>query len=116
MSDATVDNLVEEAILEYTFGNYEQALALLDQAQAVQPDSFAVWHTRTEVLFARRQLDAALAAAERALLLSPEDVHIHTSLSRIWMEKGDKSTAEEYSAKARMLGWKKDLQSGPDEF
>ncbi len=115
MNDATVENLVEDAILEYTFGNYEKALALLDQAQAVQTDSFAVWHTRSEVLFALRRLDEALTAAETALRLSPEDVHIHTSLSRIWMEKGNKTTAEEYSAKARLLGWKKDLHAAQSQ-
>jgi Flp pilus assembly protein TadD len=62
-----------------------------------------------------RNHDEALAAAEKALSLEPDDVHINTSLSRIWMERGDKTRAEEYGAKARMLNWKEELKDPPSE-
>ena len=46
-----------------------------------------------------------LAAGEQALTLRPKDIHIHTSMSRIWMERGDKTKAEHHGAQARILGW-----------
>jgi hypothetical protein len=46
-----------------------------------------------------------LAAGEHALALRPKDIHIHTSMSRIWMERGDKAKAEHHGAQARILGW-----------
>ncbi|MDX2109521.1 MAG: tetratricopeptide repeat protein [Verrucomicrobiota bacterium] len=110
MSDSTVQNLVEEATLDFTLGDNDTALAKLDEALALDPACFDAWHTRTEVLFAANRLDDALAAAEKALSLRPDDIHIHTSLSRIWMEKGNKPVAEDYGAKARLLGWKSQLK------
>jgi Flp pilus assembly protein TadD len=61
-----------------------------------------------------KRLDPALAAAERALALRPDDLFIHTTLSRIWMERGDKATAEKHGARARVLGWKDTLKTAPE--
>ena len=41
----------------------------------------------------------------QALALRPTDIHIHTSMSRIWMERGDTTKAEHHGAQARILGW-----------
>ena len=68
---------------------------------------------RSQRSISESQYDEALTAAEKALKLAPEDIHIHTSLSRIWMERGDKK-AEHHGAQARMLGWKEQLRS-PEE-
>jgi cytochrome c-type biogenesis protein CcmH/NrfG len=87
----------------------------LREALAVDPDFFPAWHALAEVHFAARQLDDALAAANRALALRPDDIHINTSLSRIWMEKGDKPQAEHYGAQARMLSWKDELKQPPPD-
>jgi hypothetical protein len=38
---------------------------------------------------------------------------INTSLSRIWMERGDKATAEKFGARAKVLGWKEELKHPP---
>ncbi len=64
-----------------------------------------------EINFSLRRLDAALAAAERAHALRPDDLFINTSLSRIWMEKGDKAKAEHYGAQAKIQGWKEQLKN-----
>ena len=58
-----------------------------------------------------RRFDAALVAADQALALRPDDLFINTTLSRIWMEKGDKATAEKYGAQAKILGWKDQLKN-----
>ncbi len=60
--------------------------------------------------FALRNLDHALKSAEKAVALRPHDIHINTSLSRIWMERGDKDTAEHFGAQARTLSWKEELK------
>jgi hypothetical protein len=36
---------------------------------------------------------------------------INTTLSRIWMEKGDKPMAEKFGAQAKILGWKDQLKN-----
>ena len=115
MEEKTIRMLVEEATLDFTLGNNAAAIEKLEQALEAEPDCFEAWHALAEVCFSERSLDLALEAAEKAVALRPEDIHIHTSLSRIWMERGDKAKAEEYGAKARMLGWQEELKSPPEE-
>lgn len=106
--------LIDEAAFAFTLGDHAQALELLDQALAEAPDTFDAWLTKAEIHFDQRALDEALAAAERALALDPEQAHIHTTLSRIHMERGDKTQAEHHGAQARIKGWKVQL-AGDDE-
>jgi tetratricopeptide (TPR) repeat protein len=106
-------SIVEEAILDFTLGDNPTALAKLNDALALDPACFAAWHALAEVQFAARNLDAALAAGLQAHALRPADIHVNTSLSRIYMEKGDKPTAEHYGAQARMLSWKDELKQPP---
>jgi hypothetical protein len=58
-----------------------------------------------------KSIDAALAAAEKAYALRPDDLFINTTLSRIWVEKGDKTTAERFGAQAKMLSWKDQIKN-----
>ncbi len=108
--ETNAQELVEEAVFEFTMGDHSAAIEKLDQALTLDPDCFEGWHAKAEVYFDLRNLDAALEAGRKAEALSPDDVHIHTTLSRIWMERGDKTQAEHHGARARMLGWKEQLK------
>jgi tetratricopeptide (TPR) repeat protein len=109
MNQERLDTLVDEAIFAFTMDAAPQALVILDRVLAEDAQHAAAWQAKAEVHFALRQLDASLAAAERCLALRPDDIHVHTSLSRIWMERGDKARAEQHGARARILGWKEQL-------
>lgn len=111
MTPAQVQSLIEEATFDYTLGDHDSALAKLARATAAAPDSFEAWHAGAEINFSLRRLDAALAAADRAHALRPDDLFINTTLSRIWMEKGDKAIAEKYGAQAKILSWKDQLKN-----
>lgn len=97
--------LSAEAAFDFAVGDELAALAKLAEAVQVEPACFEAWLAKAEVHFALRQLDEALAAGEVALALRAKDIHVHTSLSRIWMERGDKTKAEHHGAQARVLGW-----------
>lgn len=102
--------LVEEATFEFTMGDSPAAIEKIHRVLAQEPDHFAALHALTEIHLADRQLDKALEAAERAHRIQPDDIHINTSLSRIWVELGDKPKAEHYGAQARIQGWKEQLK------
>lgn len=102
--------LVEEATFDFTLGDNEEALRKLARAQELAPDCFEAWHAMTEVYYTMKDYDKALEAATKAYELNPQDIHINTSLSRIWMHKGDKKMAEHFGAQARTLGWKEELK------
>lgn len=118
MSDTSLQDQIDDATLDFTLGDSASAIEKLTVLAEAEPDSFGVWHALTEIHFAEGDYDAALQAGERALSLDPQDIHINTSLSRIWVERGDKEKAEHFGAQARMLGWKDELKSPPekDEF
>jgi len=111
MTPEEIESVIDDATFDYSMGDATTAIAKLSEATAAAPGSFAAWHALAEIQFSQRQIDAALQAAERAHAIRPDDTFINTTLSRIWMEKGDKPTAEKYGAQARILSWKDQLKS-----
>ena len=113
MTPDELQTLIDDATFDFTLGEADRAVEKLHRATVAAPESFAAWHALAEIQFSRRQLDAALRAAERAHALNPQDLFINTTLSRIWMERGDKATAEKFGAQAKILSWKDQLQNPP---
>lgn len=113
MSPDELQNLIEDATADYALGDGDSALAKLNRATAEAPSSFEAWHALAEIHFSARQLDAALVAGETAHRLRPADLFINTTLSRIWMERGDKARAEHFGAQAKIASWKDQLKQPP---
>ncbi len=115
MTPEDIQAVVDEATFDYTMGDHETALAKLNAAVQREPAAFEAWHALAEIQFNLRRFDDALRSAEAAHALRPDDLFINTTLSRVWMEKGDKATAEKYGAKAKVLSWKDQLKN-PDDY
>lgn len=113
MDADALQNLIEEATFDYTMGDHDDAVSKINAATKAGPDSFAAWHASSEIHLNLKMLDEALAAAEQAHRINPDDVFINTTLSRIWVGKGDKEQAEKFGAQAKMLGWKDQLKTPP---
>lgn len=103
--------LTADATLDFTQEENEAALEKLKMAVLIDPSCFAAWLAESEILYSMKNLEGALCAAEKAQAINPNDVHVHTTLSRIWIEKGDKKKAEKFSLRARMLGWKEQIRN-----
>lgn len=113
MTNDEIQHLIEDATFDYTMGDNEAALSKLSRATTAAPASFPAWHALAEVNFNLRRFDDALVAAEHAHRLQPHDLFINTTLSRIWMERGDKPKAEHYGAQAKIESWKDQIKN-PD--
>lgn len=113
MTADELQTLIEEATADYALGDVALAVEKLNRATAEAPGSFEAWHALAEVHFSQRQLDPALAAAQRAHALRSDDLFINTTMSRIWMERGDKAKAEHFGAQAKIQGWKEQLKQPP---
>jgi predicted Zn-dependent protease len=111
MTDDELQRLIEDATADYASGENDGALTKLAEATSACPTSFEAWHALAEVNFSLRRLDAALSAAEQAHALQPGDLFINTTLSRIWMERGDKARAEHFGAQAKIQSWKDQLKN-----
>ena len=111
MTDDELQNLIEDATADYAMGDSDAALAKLGRATQAAPTSFDAWHALAEVCFSLRRLDEAKDAAEHAHALRPQDLFINTTLSRIWMERGDKAKAEHFGAQAKIGSWREQLKT-----
>jgi cytochrome c-type biogenesis protein CcmH/NrfG len=110
MSPDELQALIEDATFDHATGDEEAAVAKLQRATAAAPESFEAWHALAEVQFSLGHFDEALVAGEHGHALRPNDLFINTTLSRIWMEKGDKARAEHFGAQAKIQGWKEELK------
>jgi len=113
MTEAELQSLIDDATYDYAMGEADTALTKLRAAAQTTPHSFALWHTLAEIALGAGLADDALFAAEKAHALHPDDLLINTTLSRIWVERGDKAQAEKYAAQAKILGWKEQLKDSP---
>ena len=105
---------IEEATLDFTLGDHGSAIEKLRTVLSIKEDLFDAWHALTEIYYAEKEFEEALSCAESAHKINPNDLHINTSLSRIWLAHNDKEKAEYFGAQARMLGWKEELKN-PEE-
>lgn len=83
-----------------------------------QPDHADSLEILGKLLEEDGEVDRAIALTERLRQLVPDSIMAHANLSRYWMLKGDKETAEMWQAKARVLGWKDEVARkglDPDE-
>src|SRR5262249_50697234 len=106
VSPEEIQSLIDEATFDYTMGDHDAALAKLAKVTSTAPSSFEAWHALAEINFNLRRFDDALVAAERAHAIRSDDLFINTTLSRVWMEKGDKAKAEHFGAQAKIQSWK----------
>ncbi len=113
MSKKEVQTLVDDGTLEFTLGNTERAIEILNQALEKDKHCYNAWLALAEVYLSEKDPKKALEAAEKAHKISPNELHINTTLSRIWVEIGDKDKAEHFGAQVRMISWKDELKNPP---
>lgn len=114
MSKEAIQDLVDEGTLDFTLGEIESAISKLKRAVDQDPGCFDGWLALAEVYLSEKSLDKALESGEKAHSINPDELHINTTLSRIWVERGDKEKAEHFAAQVRMISWKEELKSGPE--
>jgi tetratricopeptide (TPR) repeat protein len=91
-------------------GKLAEAIAEYRLAIKANPHFADALHGLAQAHYASLDFDAAIAAARRILELDRDDVLAWTTISRAYQRKGLVPEAEEAAAKARILGWKKQLK------
>lgn len=87
----------------------DEARELLESILAEDPDHGDSLEVLAMLLSESGDQDRAIELTERLVALRPDSLMGHANMSRFWMLKGDKETAEEWQAKARVLGWKEEI-------
>lgn len=111
-----LDDLYMEALDRFADEEYAAAVALFEKVAEADPNYIDAYHGIARACFEGREqdpslLDHAIAAAEKIVELDPDDVTAYSTLSQIYVWKGDKDTAEMWGGKARVAGWKEQLKA-----
>jgi Flp pilus assembly protein TadD len=91
-------------------GKQDEAIAALQQSLEYDPQFTDAMHGLARALQDASRFDEAITVAQRISEVDPDDVLAHTSLSMLYQRKGMIDEAEAEANKARVLGWKKQLQ------
>jgi tetratricopeptide (TPR) repeat protein len=87
----------------------DEAIAAYQNALEQDPNYADALHALAMTYAHQEKLDDAIEAGKRLIEVAPENELAHTSLSIFYQQKGMIAEAEEIAAKARTLGWKRQL-------
>ena len=91
-------------------GKLDEAIRAYQKALEEEPTYADALHALAMALAHQERLDEAIEIGKKLIEVSPEDELAYTSLSIFYQRKGMIAEAEEIGAKARTLGWKRQLE------
>ncbi len=94
----------------FSMGKHEEAIREYQSAIGMDPTFTDAMHGLSRAHQDLNQLDEAIVVANRIAEIDPTDILAHTSLSILYQKKGMVPEAEAEANKARILGWKQQLQ------
>lgn len=90
-------------------GKLDEAIEAYRKALQEAPNDPDCLHALAMALAHQDRLDEAIEVGKKLIEASPDDELAYTSLSIFYQRKGMVPEAEEVGAKARTLGWKRQL-------
>jgi tetratricopeptide (TPR) repeat protein len=111
-SPQSADDLYYDAIERLADGRADEAVAGFRAALAARPGFTDARHGLILALDAAGDVEEGIAVALALIAEEPDDVLAYTSLSILYQHAGKVPEAEAASARAKILGWKLELQAG----
>lgn len=93
----------------YADDKIQEAIGAYQKALAEDPHYADALHALAMAYASVERLDEAIETGKRLIDVSPDDELAYTSLSIFYQRKGMIEEAEAIGAKARTLGWKRQL-------
>ncbi len=109
MPPSAPDPQFRSALLAKRKGKLDEALAILEGMLKENPDHTDALEVLGMMISEQGDLDRAIELTTKLVALQPQSIMAHANLSRFYMLKGDKETAEDWQGKARVLGWKEEV-------
>lgn len=91
-------------------GKLDEAVEAYRAALKEDPNDADCLHALAMALAHQDKLDEAIEVGKKLIEVSPDDELAYTSLSIFYQRKGMIPEAEEIGARARTLGWKRQLE------
>jgi tetratricopeptide (TPR) repeat protein len=106
----TKEEYYQEGMDHFAEERLDDAIQAYRKALRIDPDYPDALHAVAMTYAAKEMLDEAIEAGKKLIEVAPEDELAYTSLSIFYQRKGMIAEAEHIAAKARTLGWKRQLQ------
>jgi Flp pilus assembly protein TadD len=111
---SSADGLSQQGIELLARGEPTEAASAFRAAIAADPAHIEAHHGLVRALRDAGLLEQSIAAALALTVLAPSDPLAHTALSISLQHAGHIPEAEAAAARARILGWKIELESAPE--
>jgi Flp pilus assembly protein TadD len=98
----------DEAMFDFSRGDFEGAIAKLKAVLAADPSCFDAQLALGMAHYRRGDYAAAIAEGHKAEQLRPREQLVHTNLSLFYMKAGDKQKAEHHGLQAKIESWRAD--------
>jgi tetratricopeptide (TPR) repeat protein len=105
----TMDPRFRSALMAKRKGRVAEAREILEGMLATDADHADALEVLGMLVSEDGDLDRAIELTKRLVDLQPQSIMAHANLSRFYMLKGDKETAEDWQGRARVLGWKEEV-------
>jgi len=106
---ATLQEQYDDAMFDFSTGDYDAAVGKLKVILADAPDHFDAQLALGMAYYRKGDYATAIAEGHKAEKLRPNEQLVHTNLSLFYMKAGDKKTAEHHGLQARLASWKGDM-------
>src|SRR5690348_14382993 len=113
-SMSTLQDRYDDAMFDFSTGNYERAIEKLRSILEESPDDFDAQLALGMALYRAGDYAAAITEGHKAERLRPHEQLVHTNLSLFYMKAGNKATAEHHGLQARISSWRVDPQAPAD--
>ncbi len=103
------EDFYNQGMEHFVEDRFDDAVAAYLRALDEDPNYADALHALAMTYAHQEKLDQAIEIAQRLIVAAPDDELAYTSLSIFYQQKGMIAEAEEVGAKARTLGWKRQL-------
>jgi tetratricopeptide (TPR) repeat protein len=103
---ANLQDQYDDAMFDFSTGQYDEAIAKLRAALVEDPGYFDAQLALGMAYYRKGDYPTAIAEGHKAERLKPNEQLVHTNLSLFYMKSGDKKTAEHHGLQARISSWK----------
>ena len=107
---STLQDRYDDAMFDFSTGNYDSAIAKLASILTEEPDHFEAQLALGMAHYRKGDYAAAIAEGHKAERLKPHEQLVHTNLSLFYMKAGNKAVAEHHGLQARISSWRTDAQ------
>ena len=107
----TLQEQYDDAMFDFSRGEFDRAIARLKAVLASDPTHFDAQLALGMAYYRRGDVASAIAEGHKAEALRPKEQLVHTNLSLFYVKSGDRQKAEHHGLQAKIESWRADAKA-----